>query len=435
MLSYLGIGSVDDLFSDIPQKVRKSGIDLPDGISELELTALAESVASMNRKYRYSFLGCGVYDRFVPAVVDTVISRGEFLTSYTPYQPEVSQGTLQALFEYQSLMSQLMAMDVTNSSMYDGFTALGEAVRMAFRINGRHQVLLPENIYTRKLGVIRNYTIGLGMKEAFYRVDRSTGSLDIEDLKGKVGSDTCAVVVENPNSFGILDPEVRHVREVIGDAVLIAYVDPVSLGIVVPPGEYGADIAVAEGQQLGMRPNFGGPFLGIMSFREEYVRKSPGRIIGESVDSSGRRAFVMTLQTREQHIRRQRAMSNICTNQALMALAASVYLATLGPEGLRAVASRTVEMSSRLISSLSSLHGISAGPFRGTYFSDVPVKVPYSREELRRRLESAGIAGGIPLPSVIQPLAAEFPDTYFFSVTEKTTDQAIAALAQALGVE
>lgn len=433
MLKALKISSVDDLFSDIPENVRKKETGIPGHISEHELLAETQSIASLNDYTDFTnFLGCGTYDRIVPSSVDYVVSRTEFLTSYTPYQPEVSQGVLQSLFEYQSVMSDLMEMDVTNSSMYDGFTALGEAVRMSFRITGKKEILIPENIYRRKLSVIRNYAEGLDLNISTYSIDRKTGFVDLDDMQSRITGETGAVIVENPNSYGILDENVTAVQDIKGSALLISYVDPVSLGAVKAPGQYGTDISVAEGQQLGLHQNFGGPYLGILSFRKDYVRRAPGRLIGQTADTAGRNAYVMTLQTREQHIRREKATSNICTNQALMAIAALSYLAVVGGKGLRNIATSTMDKSRKLRKLLSGLNNIDPDPFTGTSFSDVPVRMDFTEEKLRETLHANRIFGGIPL----RGLAAGYPDdlknAYFFSVTEKTSDEHIEKLRAAL---
>lgn len=433
MLRALKLNSADELFADIPASVRKAGTTLKDHISEYELMKEAEGIASLNEFNNFSnFLGCGTYDRIVPSSVDFVISRTEFLTSYTPYQAEISQGVLQSLFEYQSVISDLMEMDVTNSSMYDGFSALAESVRMAYRVNGRKKILYPENLYTRKLKVIRNYVSGLDLKLEPYTMDMETGFMDLESIQGKVDADTCAVIVENPNSYGILDENITHVKEAVGDALLISYVDPISLGVIAPPGSYGADIAVAEGQQLGLHQNFGGPFLGILSFSSDLVRRSPGRIIGKSTDSHGKDAYVMTLQTREQHIRREKATSNICTNQALMAIASLAYLSVTGSKGLSDVALMTLERSRKLRKILSGIDGINADLFSGTSFSDVLVNIPSDPSELQKHLYNNRIFGGIPLNSLIEKTPDKLAKSYFFSVTEKTEDSDLNKLEKAL---
>ncbi len=433
MMSHLGIKDINELFSDIPPKVRKNSIDIPDGISEFEILNKAREMASKNRGHDYiRFLGCGIYDRIIPSSVDSILGRSEFLTSYTPYQPEVSQGMLQSMFEYQSILSDLMKMDVTNSSMYDGSTALGEAIRMAFRINGKNEVLYPENIYESKLEVMRSYIWGLGIKMIPYRIDENTGYLDLSDIESKVGENTCSVIVENPNSYGILDENVLKINEIKGGALLVSYVDPISLGLVKPPGDYGADISVAEGQQLGIHQFFGGPLLGIMSFRKEYARKSPGRIIGQSVDKKGKDSYVMTLQTREQHIRREKAMSNICTNQALMALAAAAYVSTLGSSGLKKVAAATLSNSRKLRKTISGIKGFDADIFKGTSFSDVPVRSEYPVEKVRSQIHDHRILGAMPLADLMPAVKDKFPYTSFFSVTEKNDDYQIGKLRECL---
>ncbi len=436
MLQAMNMKSMDELFSDVPASMRKKGLRVPPGISEYELMEEAKNIAAMNRYEGYrKFLGCGIYDRIIPSSVDSIISRSEFLTSYTPYQPEMSQGMLQSLFEYQSLMSDLMGMDVTNASMYDGYSALAEAVRMAYRINGKTEVLIPETLYRGKLRVIESYTRGLGLKLISYGYEKETGFADLDDLSKKVGENVSSVICENPNGFGILDENVPSLREVVGKSMIISYVDPVSLGVIRPPGDYDSDIAVAEGQSLGVHKNLGGPLLGIMSFKREHIRKSPGRIIGESVDSDGKKAYVMTLQTREQHIRREKAMSNICSNQALMAVAASTYLSILGKKGLRNVALKTASNMKKLIETFRHVEGYNPDLFSGKHFSDLPVKAPVDNEKLRKSLLEKNIQGAIPFDSILPNLSDLFRNTSFFSVTEKHNDDDFSALKSALEVE
>ena len=435
MLQAMNMKSMDELFSDVPASMRKKSLRVPPGISEYELMEEAKNIAAMNRYEGYrKFLGCGIYDRIIPSSVDSIISRSEFLTSYTPYQPEMSQGMLQSLFEYQSLMSDLMGMDVTNASMYDGYSALAEAVRMAYRINGKTEVLIPETLYRGKLRVIESYTRGLGLKLISYGYEKETGFADLDDLSKKVGENVSSVICENPNGFGILDENVPSLREVVGKSMIISYVDPVSLGVIRPPGDYDSDIAVAEGQSLGVHKNLGGPLLGIMSFKREHIRKSPGRIIGESVDSDGKKAYVMTLQTREQHIRREKAMSNICSNQALMAVAASTYLSILGKKGLRNVALKTASNMKKLIETFRHVEGYNPDLFSGKHFLDLPVKAPVDNEKLRKSLLEKNIQGAIPFDSILPNLSDLFRNTSFFSVTEKHNDDDFSALKSALEV-
>lgn len=436
MLKLLNIKDKTQLFSDVPADVRKKSFSIHEGKSEFDVIRDAKRYSSINRGTEYTnFLGNGIYDRFVPSSVDSLVGRTEFLTSYTPYQAEMSQGVLQSLFEYQSLVSQLVEMDVTNSSMYDGYTALGEAARMAYRINGKSELLVPETLYKDKIEVMNSYLAGLPIHLVEYRVDRGTGYLDLEDLRSKVGENTCAIVCEMPNGLGIIDENIMNVSSIKGNALLIAYVDPISLGILKAPGSYDADIVVAEGQQLGIHMNYGGPLLGILSFKNDYVRKSPGRIIGESVDSSGKRAFVMTLQTREQHIRREKAMSNICTNQALMAITAATYLSIVGPSGLRDIATVTYSNAKKLRKRLAKLDIVSDEQLTGRPFSDVLVRFSEEIPGLQSKLFEHGIRGGVPLERL---LGAErkgyIGNSHFFSVTEKNSDPDIDALAAALEV-
>lgn len=434
MLDALGFREYEDLFSDIPKEIRKRDFSLDKHIAEHELLTEAHRLSKTNDFSDFhNFLGCGSYDRVIPASVDSLVTRAEFITAYTPYQAEISQGMLQSLFEYQSLSSDLMGMDATNSSMYDGPTSLGEAVRMAYRVNQRSVILIPENMYANKRSILENYVSGLDVRFVEYAMDQETGKIDLADLQSKIGPEVSAVIVENPNSYGIIDDNVLKVKELLKDQLLIAYVDPISLGVLTPPGEYGADIAVAEGQQLGIHQNYGGPYLGMFSFRKELVRKSPGRIIGETTDAVGRRSFVMTLQTREQHIRRDKATSNICTNQALMGITALCYLSVVGPDGLKKVALATMKHSSDLRSAIRKTARVDSNIFTGQSFSDVPVRIALKPEELDRLLKDGRIFGGISLAKLIRNKRGNLDNAYFFSVTEKTTGSMIQSLASVLG--
>ena len=431
---FLNISDEMALFSDIPAQYRKKEIRIQEGVSEYEVLEQARRIASLNSSAgMVNFLGNGIYKRIVPASVDSIIGRSEFLTAYTPYQAEMSQGVLQSLFEYQTFMSELTGMDASNSSMYDGFTTLGEAVRMAHRINERRDILIPENMFDDKLKVVNSYLIGLSVRLLTYRVNQVTGFIDLNDIQSKVSKDTSAIVVEMPNSYGIIDENVLKVSQIKGDALLIAYVDPISLGMLLPPGDYGADIVAAEGQQLGIHMNYGGPGLGILTFRKDYIRKSPGRIIGETVDNKGKKAYVMTLQTREQHIRREKATSNICTNQALMAIASAVYLSVVGPTGLKKIAQTTYVNSRKLKNKLSSLKAAGVPQLTGKPFSDVLIKFSTDVSQLQEFLAEKGINGGVPL----QKLAAApilIPNSAFFTATETTQENEIDQLVSIMEV-
>ena len=435
MMKLLGIRDIDDLFADVPEGIKGKIIRIPNGISEDELIGEANLISHLNRNHEYyNFLGNGIYDRIIPSSVDAIVGRSEFETSYTPYQAEISQGMLQSLFEYQSIVSDLTEMDMTNSSMYDGYSALGEAVRMAFRINGKKEVLIPANMYDDKVKVIESYTEGLDMKFVRYSLDHNRGYVNLDDIQEKMTDNTAAIVCELPNAYGILDENIPRIQEIKKDSVLISYYDPISLGSVIPPGQYGTDIAVSEGQQLGLHPNFGGPLLGLFSFKKEHVRRSPGRIIGETLDTNGKRAFVMTLQTREQHIRRAKATSNICTNQALMALTALTYLSIIGKNGLKKIADATVSASSNLKNQMVKHNLIDPNTVTGVPFSDVLVSFKKQQNGLQQQLAKKMILGGLEMSRLINKKYDSINNAHFFSVTERTTKEHIGKLIDTLEV-
>jgi glycine dehydrogenase subunit 1 len=339
LLSEIGIRDVDELFSDIPESIRTETLGLPNGVDEDEVRRVAYSYAAMNRtiEQQHSFLGFGVYNHYVPAVIANIISRNEFITAYTPYQAEISQGMMQALFEYQSMMADLLEMDAVNSSMYDASTALGEAARMASAITGKDELLVPRYIGSYKRAVLENYCKGAGIRIRNIEFN-DKGMIDLASLESLLSERTAGVYVEYPNMFGIIDTGVPEVKEIIGnERIFIAGINPISLGVLSPPGRFGADIAIGEGQVLGLGMNFGGPLLGIFATRAEFIRKMPGKIMGLTKDSQGKMAFAMILQTREQHIRREKAVTNMTSNQALMAVATAVYLSLLGDSGLRKI--------------------------------------------------------------------------------------------------
>ncbi len=396
MLREMGLSSWEELFVDIPQEARKDGIDIP-SMDEYSLYRYAMELASRNMDFfrMPNFLGAGVYFHFIPPVVKELASRSEFYTSYTPYQPEVSQGMLQALFEYQSLIAELTGMDIANSSMYDASTALGEAARMAYRINRKPEILVPENLYWEKESVLRNYIKGLGMRIRKYPLNER-GEIDLDSLQNMLTQDTSAVYVENPNFFGVIDGNAMKVKELLGKTLLIVGVNPLSLALLKPPGDYGADIVVGEGQILGNPISFGGPLLGIFATRKEHLRRMPGRLVGVSRDASGRRAFVMTLQTREQHIRRGKATSNICSNEALCALYSTLYLAYLGANGLRKVALKNMENAEKLMEKLRAI-GLNAPHFKAPHFNEFLVDLPRDPHAIGKELIERGVHGGLPI--------------------------------------
>jgi glycine dehydrogenase subunit 1 len=406
MLRKVGAGSVDDLFSDIPPKLRlKRRLNLPEGESEYQVRRDVLQRLRQNKTPpdALCFLGGGVWPHYVPAAVESIASRQEFYTSYTPYQAEMSQGMLQALFEYQSLMCDLLGMEACNSSLYDWASAAGEAVRMAGRVTGRRKALIAGSVGPQRRSVIRTYVEPMGMELETVPFEKSTGMIDLGELKRKVSEDTACLYLENPNSFGVIEEDVADaVGKVQGAAGLaIAGVDPISLSLLKEPGAYGADVAVGEGQPLGIAMNYGGPHLGIFAVKDiKLARSMPGRLIGLTtpVSDPGRRAFAMVLQAREQHIRRETATSNVCTNQSLMAVAAASYLSLLGKEGFRRLGETVISNSHYAARRLSRIRGVRSPHFRGAFFKEFVAS--YSRakaDSVFRRLAKKGVLAGHPV--------------------------------------
>jgi glycine cleavage system P protein (glycine dehydrogenase) subunit 1 len=382
MLAAIGVASMDDLLLDIPQSLRIESLNLAAGLSEFETMSQIASLAARNRVFpdRLTFRGGGVYRRFIPAAVAAVTSKPEFYTAYTPYQPEASQGTLQAIFEFQTLIAELTALDVANASLYDGATAVAEAAMMAHIHTGRDEVLVSGYLHPEYLEVLRAFGDGRGIK-----VRKGTTPT----------AKTAAVIFQQPDFLGLL-VDARGLTEVAHEAgaLTIACVDPISLAVISPPGEYGADIAVGEGQQLGLSPSYGGPHVGFIACRKELVRRLPGRLVGSSHDARGRRGFVLALAAREQHIRREKATSNICTNHSLCALAASVYLTYMGPDGLRQVAEVSFKRAHALAERLAALPGWELAFPDRPFFNEFPMRVPKGPAVLRK-LARKGILGGL----------------------------------------
>lgn len=392
---FLGIKRFEDLLSPLPQeKILKEPLKIPEGKSEIEVREIVEGLARSNKWDLINFAGGGAYDHFIPSIVNYVISRPEFYTAYTPYQAEVSQGTLQAMFEYQTLICELTGMEVANSSMYEGGSALAEAILMACRINKKYRILIPANLNPLYKKVVQTYISHVvELKEIPYD---ETGKIRYQELDKEIDEKTAGVVLQHPNFFGILeDPEKLQEIKEKKDIIFIMVFDPTSLGILKPPGEYNADIAVAEGQSLGLPMGFGGPYLGIFTCREKFVRTMPGRISGETVDVDGKRAFAMVLQTREQHIRRERATSNICTNQMLCALAALVYLATLGKKGIKEMGEHIL-YKSHLFYEMLLKEGIKS-PSDSPFFKEFVVELPMDSEDFVAKMADKGILAGVSL--------------------------------------
>ena len=430
MLEALSIASVEELFKDIPESVRTNGLTLPPGLSEAETVSKVRKLLALNKTPERlpNFLGAGIYDHFVPAAVRAIASRSEFYTSYTPYQPEISQGILQSLFEYQSLICELTGMDASNTSMYDWSTALGEAALMAHRIHGGKEFVVSRAISRERLSVLKSYVSGIGLTIKPVEFDAVTGQIDLDMLKSQVGPETCGAYMENPNFFGCFEEKVEEIRGIV-PSVLVVGANPLSLAITRPPGDYGADIVIGEGQALGNPPNFGGPLLGIFATKKEHIRKMPGRVIGMTKDSKGQRAFCMTLQTREQHIRRQNATSNICTNETLVSIASVAYIALLGGNGLRQVATENLVAARELARSINHLRRFKAPMFKSMHFNEFTVrsKVPYSR--VHRELLKRGLHGGLSLEDRFPELGL----VALFSTTDVHSENDRERLVKALG--
>ncbi|MBA3688229.1 MAG: aminomethyl-transferring glycine dehydrogenase subunit GcvPA [Chloroflexi bacterium] len=430
MLAAIGVESVDDLFADIPAAVRATRFDLPAPLTEQEVRAELARLAGQNRIPRVSFLGAGAYRHLVPAVVSEVIGRAEFSTSYTPYQPEVSQGTLQSIYEFQSLICELTGMEVASASHYDGATATAEAALMACRLTGRHQVAVSTAVNPQVRRVLATYCAGPGVEIVEVPADLSEGRTGLTDLEAAavaVTDDSACLIAQQPNMFGGIEPmaELADAAHAVG-ALMVAVVEPTSLALLAAPGSYGADIVAAEGQPLGIPPSYGGPYVGLMAARMESVRQMPGRLVGATRDGQGRKGYVLTLQAREQHIRREKAASNICTNQALCALAAATYLSAVGPQGLREVADLSATQARHVAAAIESA-GLGERRFSAPYFAEVAIRVPDATGR-HAALAEQGIVAGYPLGSDYPQLA----DTLLLAATELTTDADIEALIAGL---
>jgi len=398
MLDAIGVKSLEELFPAVPDKYKFPELQLPAALSEMEtwweMQGLSEANADVN--HYACFLGAGAYNHYVPHTVDYVLRRGEFYTAYTPYQPEISQGTLQAMFEYQSMICQLTGMDVSNASHYDGATSLAEGVLMSMTATkgNRKKVVISPAVHPQYRQVLRTYTQGMSVKI----VGDDNLKADIADLLKLLDKDTACLVIQNPNFFGQIE-NVKSVADAVHavGALLVVVADPIALGLLTPPGEYGADIVAAEGQSLGIPLSYGGPYLGILATKNAYVRKMAGRLIGETVDVDGKRGYVLTLSTREQHIRREKATSNICTNQGLLALAAAVYMATLGKCGLEAVARLCWHKSHYAAKEIEQLEGFKVWDSK-PFFKEFVVKLPKPVEAVNEfLLEEFDIIGGYDL--------------------------------------
>ncbi len=424
LIKKLGIKSIDELFDEIPQEIRINGINIPQGKSDIEVEREIKSILKRNKSFddMPSFLGGGIKVHYVPPAVRHIVSRSEFYTSYTPYQPEFSQGMLQSMFEYQSAVCELTGMDAANISMYDAATALGEAARMANRASRKDVFLIPANISMEKKSVLSNYArnAGIKIKEMPYGKDGMVELPSASDME-----DAAGIYVENPNFFGIIEDRIDEIKELKErtDGLLVMGVDPLLLAVAKPPSEYGADIVIGDGW-MGNPMNFGGSRLGIFACRKKYVRQMPGRIIGATVDGNGKRAFCMTLQTREQHIRREKATSNICSNEALCAIAFVAYVAVMGRDGLRNLAVENMERARYAADRLSSI-GFDL-PFDGEFFNEFVAVPPVDANEMNKKLLEEGIHGAL----MLEGQFPELKNALLYGVTEMHSTDTINRMVE-----
>jgi glycine dehydrogenase subunit 1 len=426
MLGVIGARSIDDLFSAIPEDLRAKSFELPPGVSELELMRVMQTKAAAGGTSIVPFIGGGIYDHVIPAAVGHLAGRAEFYTAYTPYQPECAQGTLQALFEYQTVICRLTGLEASNASLYDGGTAVAEAALMALRITNRKSVVLDSSVNPLHREIVSGYFASLS--DEVVEVAPRGCEPDLEELMSSIDGDTAAVIVQNPNFFGSISDftELADKAHEKG-ALLIVSCYPIAMGIVKSPGEMGADIAVGEGQSLGNTLSFGGPYFGFITTRKRFIRQLPGRIVGETVDRENRRGYVLTLQAREQHIKRHKATSNICSNQSLCALRGLIFMAILGKKGFKELAALNRDKGEYAKAALSAIHGISVLN-QGATFNEFVVSLPKPAPEVVEQLLGSGYAGGVPLGSYYDGM----DDAMVVTVTEKRSKAEIDRLAALL---
>jgi len=426
MLAEIGL-TMEDLFSDIPADMMYKDFDLPRGMSEQQVRNHLAELAGKNSTNLTCFLGGGFYDHFIPAAIYSLISRSEFYTAYTPYQPELAQGTLQAVYEYQSAICRLTEMEVSNASLYDGGTAIYEAMMMALRQTRRNKVIVDDSVNPIYRVMLKSYSSNLSI--GFEETKNVNGLANRDQILAKIDSDTAAVILQNPNFFGCADDftDIAKAAHEKG-ALLIVSCYPMALGILKTPGQMDADIVVGEGQSLGMPMSFGGPYLGFMATRKKFVRKMPGRIVGRTTDANGKEAFVLTLQAREQHIRRDKATSNICSNEALCALTALVYLSLMGKQGLRETAQLCADKASYAYKRLTSIPSVEPHFKSKWFFNEFVIDLPCEAADVIAKLIEKGFAAGFPLSRYYQGM----DNSMLICVTEKRSKQEIGMLAEAL---
>ena len=418
MLESIGLNSVDELYAAVPENVSIEGLSIPEGMSEMEVASKVKAIAQKNTLFKSIFRGAGAYNHYIPSIVKTITSKEEFVTAYTPYQAEISQGVLQSIFEYQTQICELTGMDVSNASVYDGATAAAEAVFMC-QERKRKGVFVADTVDPQTLNVIRTYCESRSVEVTV--IPSNDYTVDVEALKGALTEASACVYVQSPNYYGVLEPieEIEEATHGVG-AKLIMGVNPISLGLLKTPGEYGADIAVGEGQPLGLPISFGGPYLGFMACKQDMIRKLPGRIVGQTTDHDGRRCFVLTLQAREQHIRREKASSNICSNEALCAMTASVYLAAMGPNGIHQAAVNSASHAHYLAEELGKINGFELKT-KKAFFHEFLMSCPIDAGKLNKELEKRGILGGLPVE-----------DGILWCATELNTKEQIDELVEAV---
>jgi len=424
MLEVIGVKKVDDLFNDISKELRPKSFSLPSGKTEYEVKEIFETLANKNKNL-ILFAGAGYYDHFVPAAIDAITSRAEFYTAYTPYQPEASQGTLQAIFEYQTAISRLTGLPYSNASLYDGGTALYEAIAMAVRTNARQRILIDAGVNPIFVNIVKTYIINQSLNIEI--IDLKDFHCDKETMKSKLDESISCIVVQNPNFFGFID-DYEELFKIAKEKNIccISVFNPVSLSILKTPGEMGADIAVAEGQSLGMDLCFGGPYLGILATTKDYLRKMPGRIVGKTIDKNGKECFVLTLQAREQHIKREKATSNICSNQALCALRAVVYLSLLGKNGFKNLGLLNLQKTEELKSKLKEIKAIEV--IKGDTFNEFPIKIKQPINNIVNKMLEKNILAGVPASLFYKNMQ----DILIISVTEKRTDNELYRFVEEL---
>lgn len=427
MLQAIGVGAVEDLFGYIPEKLRFQGLlNLPEPLAEPHLVAHMEKLAGKNNVEAVSFLGGGIYDHYVPAAIDHILRRSEFYTAYTPYQPEVSQGTLQAIFEYQSMICQLTGAAAANASLYDGGTAVAEAALLALNATKGRRLLVAGSMHPWYRKVLATYVEDY--EAEIEELPLEGGKLSPDAIADRLGNDVAALIVQSPNFFGIIEDLPALGRLMAAEkGLFVVSTDPISLGLLEAPGSLGADVITGEGQSLGISQSYGGPLLGFMGVSEKLVRKIPGRVVGQTVDAKGRRGFVLTLQTREQHIRREKATSNICSNQALCALAASVYMSLMGPAGIREVAAQSLVNAAFAREQMTAVPGVELA-FAGPFFKEFALKLPKPAAEVIAAMADKGYYVGIDLGRFFPAM----DDHLLMAVTEKRSKSEILGCAAAL---